>query len=146
VGIFSFTSGLTDHVVSEILEDDQFTDTYISSNRKALLDAYEFVAKALEDMGVPYATTSNAALFIWCDLLTPFLQGQSTVPYAVADTDELWLASGVLAQKLDHARVHVGVPDQFGSELPGWFRLTISRPQEQLEEGLRRIDRVLKGS
>jgi 1-aminocyclopropane-1-carboxylate synthase len=146
VGIFSFASGLTDHVVSEILEDDQFTDTYISSNRKALLDAYEFVAKTLEGMGVPYATTSNAALFIWCDLLTPFLQRQSVVPYAVREPDELWLASGNLAQKLNNARVHVGVPDQFGSELPGWFRLTISRPRAQLEEGLRRIDRVLKNS
>jgi 1-aminocyclopropane-1-carboxylate synthase len=146
VGIFSFTSGLTDHVVSEVLEDDQFTDTYISSNRKALLDAYEFVTATLEGMGVPYVTTSNAALFIWCDLLTPFLQGQSTVPYAVRDTDELWLASGVLAQKLDNARVHVGVPDQFGCELPGWFRLTISRPRAQLKEGLRRINRVIKNS
>jgi 1-aminocyclopropane-1-carboxylate synthase len=146
VGIFSFASGVADHIVSEILEDDQFTDAYIASNHKALLDAYEFVAKALDCMGVPYATTSNAALFIWCDLLTPFLQKQAGGLDAVRDIDELWLASGMLAQKLDDARVHVGVPDQFGSERPGWFRLTISRPREQLEEGLRRIDTVLKGS
>jgi 1-aminocyclopropane-1-carboxylate synthase len=146
IGIFSFASGVADHIVSEILEDDQFTDAYISSNRKALLDAYEFMAKTLDGMGVPYATTSNAALFIWCDLLTPFLQREAGGLDASRDTDELWLASDMLARKLDDARVHVGVPDQFGSERPGWFRLTISRPREQLEEGLRRIDMVLKGS
>jgi 1-aminocyclopropane-1-carboxylate synthase len=146
VGIFSFASAVADHIVSEILEDDQFTDAYIASNRKVLLDAYGFMAGALDDMGVPYSTTSNAALFIWCDLLTPFLRKQAGEVDAVRDMDELWLASSLLAQKLDDARVHVGVPDQFGSERPGWFRLTISRPREQLEEGLRRIDRVLKGS
>jgi 1-aminocyclopropane-1-carboxylate synthase len=146
VGIFSFASGVADHIVSELLEDDEFTDTYISANRKALLDAYEFVANTLDGMGVPYATTSNAALFIWCDLLTPFLQRQAGGLVAVKDTDELWLASSALAQKLDDARVHVGVPDQFGSERPGWFRLTFSRPREQLVVGLSRIERVLKDS
>lgn len=143
VSIFSYASGLTDHAVSELLEDDTFTGEYISSNRKALLDAYEFVAGALDAMGVPYATTSNAALFIWCVLLTPCLERQAARRDTVKDVAELWRASSALAQKLDDARVHVGVPDQFGSEQPGWFRLTFSRPKEQLREGLSRIERVL---
>ena len=145
LSIFSYASGLTDHTVSEILEDDSFTDAYIASNRKALLDSYEFAVKTLNAMKVPYATTSNAALFIWCDLLTPYLERQSAVQHAERDVDELWRASSSLAQKLDDARVHVGIPDQFGSEQPGWFRLTISRPREQLREGLARIERVLGG-
>lgn len=145
LSIFSYASGLTDHTVSELLEDEEFTDAYISANRKALLEAYEFVVKRLDAMGVPYAPTSNAALFIWCDLLTPYLQRQSVDRDAIKDADELWRASSALAQKLDDARVHVGVPDQFGSEQPGWFRLTFSRPIEQLREGLARIERVLGG-
>jgi 1-aminocyclopropane-1-carboxylate synthase len=145
LSIFSCASGPTELTVSELLEDDEFTVAYISSNRKALLDAYGFVAKTLDGMGVPYGTTSNGALFIWCDLLTPFLQRQSAEPHTVRDMDELWLASSALARKLDDARVHVGVPDQFGSEQPGWFRLTISRPRDQLQEGLDRIKRVLTG-
>lgn len=144
LSIFSYASGLTDHAVSELLEDDTFTEEYISSNRKALLDAYGFVAGTLDAMGVPYATTSNAALFIWCDLLTPYLQRQAARRDTVRDSAELWRASGALAQKLDDARVHVGVPDQFGSEQPGWFRLTFSRPREQLREGLARIEKVLE--
>jgi 1-aminocyclopropane-1-carboxylate synthase len=146
VSIFSYVSGLAEHTVSELLKDGAFTDAYITSNRQVLLEAYEFGAQALDGMGVPYVTTSNAALFIWCDLLTPYLrQRPLRISSATADPRQLWLASGALEKSLDNARVHVGVPDQFGSEQPGWFRLTFSRPRDQLREGLCRIRNVLEG-
>lgn len=49
-----------------------------------------------------------------------------------------------LESKLALYKVHLGCGDDFGTEQPGWFRLTFSQHQEQLDEGLRRIVQALR--
>lgn len=73
VGQYSSISGLTDSIMATMFEDQEFLDRYINANRKKLAELYDYVVTFL-DAQILYARGSNAAFFVWCDLLTPYLK------------------------------------------------------------------------
>ncbi|KNG81498.1 putative aspartate aminotransferase [Aspergillus nomiae NRRL 13137] len=142
VGQFSSISGFADYLTTTILEDEEFVDRYIKENREKLAAAYNYVVTFLDDHGIPYTRGSNAGLFVWCDLLTAYRRVQPNSPPDDSDSAKQ-NRSRELGEKLAQHRVHLGVGDDFGSEQPGWFRITFSQHRAQLDEGLKRIVKAL---
>ncbi|KAE8136762.1 pyridoxal phosphate-dependent transferase [Aspergillus pseudotamarii] len=142
VGQFSSISGFADYLTTTILEDEEFVDRYIKENYEKLSAAYNYVVTFLDDHGIPYARGSNAGFFVWCDLLTAYLRIHPGSPPDDSDSAK-WNRSRELAEKLTQHKVHLGVGDDFGSEQPGWFRITFSQHRVQLDEGLKRIVKAL---
>ncbi|KNG90681.1 aspartate aminotransferase [Aspergillus nomiae NRRL 13137] len=137
VGLYSYVSGVSEHLVSLLLEDVDFTDEYIRLNREKLSENYSFVAKQLKSNGIEYSTGANAAFFIWMNLgkkyreLHPEVKGDEDVSETVMELllqKKVFLASGSL----------------FGSEHGGWYRIVFSQPQEYLSEAVRRIMAALE--
>ncbi|KAE8411907.1 pyridoxal phosphate-dependent transferase [Aspergillus pseudocaelatus] len=142
VGQFSSISGFADYLTTTILEDEEFVDRYIEENHEKLAAAYNYVVTYLDDHRIRYARGSNAGFFVWCDLLTAYLRIQANGPPDDSDSAK-WNRSRELAGKLAQHKVHLGVGDDFGSEQPGWFRITFSQHRAQLDEGLKRIVKAL---
>ncbi|KAH8587663.1 putative aspartate aminotransferase [Bisporella sp. PMI_857] len=142
VGQYSSISGLADSLMATILEDEGFLDRYIVDNCEKLSELYNYVVTFLDEHGIPFARGSNAGLFIWCDLLTPYLRAQ---PNHSLDKSEPEKQTGYkkLIQKLAAHKLHLGNGEDFGSEQSGWFRITFSQHREQIDEGLKRIIQTL---
>lgn len=135
---YSSISGLADYWTTKTLEDDVFTDKYIEKNREILAESYKYVVAFLQEHGIPYASGSNSAFFVWCDLLTAYLESRPDKPESPKSK-----SCRELENKLALYKVHLGRGDDFGTEQPGWFRLTFSQHREQLDEGLKRIIQAL---
>ncbi|KAE8388188.1 hypothetical protein BDV23DRAFT_174129 [Aspergillus alliaceus] len=106
-------------LTTSVLEDKHLVDRYIMKNYKQLAAAYTYVVPFLHDHGIPY----------------------TQVAYCSPDEDESarWNRSWELADKLALHKAHFGIGADFGSEQPGWFRITFSQHRDQLDEGLKRI-------
>ncbi|CDM31922.1 1-aminocyclopropane-1-carboxylate synthase [Penicillium roqueforti FM164] len=135
--LYSFASGITDHLTSLLLEDFDFTDRYIQQNQKLLSESYAYTANYLKDHGIEYATGCNAAFFVWMNLgkryreLHPETEcenvGEQVMQHLLQK--KVFLASGFL----------------FGSEKDGWFRLVFTQGHEFLTLALERIVAALEG-
>ncbi|OKL59590.1 hypothetical protein UA08_05350 [Talaromyces atroroseus] len=142
VAQYSSISGLADYLTSTILADEAFVDNYIRHNRAELAASYRYVVAFLQNHGIPYARGANAAFFVWCDLLTAYLRRRPRRPHG----EDTAASCSELCGKLALRKIHLGNGEDFGSEQPGWFRLTFSQYRDQLDEGLRRIVQVLDSS
>ena len=134
VALYSYTSSISDHLASRILEDDEFTDRYIRRNREKLSSAYAVAVRLLREYGIEYASGGNAAFFLWVNLGKKY---RELHPDYNEDNDTD-LGETVMQALLDK-KVFVASGALFGSEKSGWFRIVFSIPQEVLEEALRRI-------
>lgn len=132
----SFPSSVVELVTSTILENDEWTSWYIATNRQLLADAHEFVASFLDSHQVPYAVTTNAGFFIWCNLGVVWSRARGRPDTSVDSNASIMQA--LLAEKLFLA---CGLT--FGSEAPGWFRIVFTQPREVVALGLTRMMRAL---
>ncbi|KAF7591100.1 hypothetical protein BBP40_001999 [Aspergillus hancockii] len=137
VGLYSYASGISEHLTARVLEDFDFTDEYIRLNQEKLSENYAFVVRQLRSDGIEYSTGCNAAFFIWMNLgkkyreLHPDVKEEDDVSDRVMELllqKKVFLASGSL----------------FGSEHGGWFRIVFSQPQGYLSEAVRRIMAALE--
>jgi aspartate/methionine/tyrosine aminotransferase len=64
---FSMTSNLTQWVMQNVLEDEEFVTSFIAGNKAKLTVAYLDVVRMLRRCGIPYAP-SRGSLFVWADL------------------------------------------------------------------------------
>lgn len=135
VGPYSYPSQIAEHVVSNILEDDAFTDEFLQTNRNKLAEAYKFVVTFLKKNGIPYAQGANAAFFVWVDL------GSAWRKYHPDNnrTDEGSDIGRTVMKRLLAKRVFLADGAVFGSEKSGWFRIVFSQSRELVELGLERI-------
>ncbi|KAI9929819.1 hypothetical protein ASPWEDRAFT_48044 [Aspergillus wentii DTO 134E9] len=131
VSLYSFISGLSDHVAANILEDEQFTNRYIELNRRKLSDSYRFVAQYVQHHHIEYAPGCNAAFFLWVNLGKRYLELHPE--RSSGDVSE------EVMQRLLQKRVFLASGVLFGSEKPGWFRIVFSQPREYLQEALSRV-------
>lgn len=143
VAQYSSISGLADYLTATILEDEEFVGRFIIQNNEILAATYDYVVSFLDNHGIPYARGSNAGFFVWCDLLTAYLGLQPEGSFNGSESTRR-IKSGELVDKLALHKVHLGIGDEFGSEQPGWFRITFSQHREQLDEGLKRIMNALR--
>ncbi|KAK6818988.1 hypothetical protein RU639_008018 [Aspergillus parasiticus] len=137
VGLYSYVSGVSEHLVSLLLEDVDFTDEYIRLNREKLSENYSFVVQQLKSNGIEYSTGANAAFFIWMDLGKKY---RELHPEVKDDEDVSETVMDLLLQK----KVFLASGSLFGSERGGWYRIVFSQPQEYLNEAVRRIMAALK--
>jgi aspartate/methionine/tyrosine aminotransferase len=136
ISLYSFPSGITDHLTSLLLEDEKFIETYIQENQKRLSEAYAFVTVVLKRCGIEYAPGSNAAFFLWVDLGKKYKELR---PQKSGDD----VGEEIMQRLLQH-KVFLASGALFGSEKDGWFRIVFSHPRIYLEEALGRIVRALE--
>jgi aspartate/methionine/tyrosine aminotransferase len=151
-GLYTFPSSPSDHIACSILENDEWTDWYIQENQKRLSQNYALTIKFLKAHDVPYYPASNAAFFVWIDLGTVVRRrtfskdGLTLNDLSLDDGDnnEYPQITADIMSKLLAQKVFLASGEAFGSERPGWFRIVFSHPKEYLENGLRRVLKVIE--
>ena len=124
-------SGHTQHLLGELISDDEWVDGFIETMRRLLGDAYRRVTASLDGGGIAYVP-AEAGFFVLLDLRR-FL----TQPTWDAE-NALWrrLLDGADVNLTPGAACHVGEP--------GFFRLCYAGvPSDTLEVGVRRIVALL---
>jgi aspartate/methionine/tyrosine aminotransferase len=150
VAIYSYASSITDHVVTQMLEDDTFTTAYLAENRRRLASAFAFTTDFLQRHDIPFMADTHAALFVWADLGQAYRRrrrhpepaNQRTTIEALEAVDESKAVEKV-KESLRQQKVYLAWGGDFDSESNDMFRIVFSHPTSYLEEGLRRIDRAL---
>ncbi|KAK2823867.1 hypothetical protein FQN49_007539 [Arthroderma sp. PD_2] len=136
VAIYSYVSSITDHIVTQMLEDDGFVNLYLAENRRRLASMYAFATDFLRRHAIPYRMGVHAAFFLWLDL------GQA---YRHRHPDR---AKGDITEEVKQAlwahKVYLAWGGNFDSESPGMFRIVFAHPRAYLEEALRRINQALE--
>lgn len=132
ISLYSFASGIADHVTSLLLEDDRFTESYIRENRARLSDSYTFTVDYIKSHGIEYAPGCHAAFFLWVNLGKKYREVR---PEIDADGD----VGEIVMQQLLQKKVFLASGSLFGSEQDGWFRIVFSQPRGYLMEALERI-------
>ena len=136
VSLYTYASGISDHLVSLLLEDAEFTSSYIAENQRRISTAYAYTVGILRKHGIEHAPGCNAAFFLWVNLgkryreLHPEINESEDVGERVMQLllqQKVFLASGTL----------------FGAEKDGWFRIVFTQHQEVLDEALKRINEAL---
>ncbi|KAJ5651998.1 hypothetical protein N7507_009424 [Penicillium longicatenatum] len=136
ISLYSFPSGITDHLTSLLLEDEEFTEAYILENQKRLSEAYAFVTRVLKRCDIEYAPGGNAAFFLWVDLGKKYKELR---PQKSGDD----VGEEIMQRLLKH-KVFLASGTLFGSEKDAWFRIVFSHPRIYLEEALGRIVKALE--
>lgn len=132
ISLYSFASGIADHVTSLLLEDDRFTESYIRENQARLSDSYTFTVDYIKSHGIEYAPGCHAAFFLWVNLGKKY---REVHPEIGTDED----VGEMVMQQLLQKKVFLASGSLFGSEEDGWFRIVFSQPREYLMEALERI-------
>ncbi|KAJ9650154.1 hypothetical protein H2198_010531 [Neophaeococcomyces mojaviensis] len=161
VAINSYASSLTEAFATKLFSDDAFTDWYIAENQRRLKASYETVVAWADKHKIEYAKGVNAAFFLWVNLgkihnsrgaqqLQPKPTHQSEqsfqelvpapAPGSASSDNSL---NQIVNEALLSEKVFLASGTSFGSERPGWFRIVFSQKEENLLEGLRRIERAL---
>jgi aspartate/methionine/tyrosine aminotransferase len=137
VGLYSYASGISEHLTSLVLEDFDFTNEYIRLNREKLSDNYSFVVQQLKSNGIKYSAGCNAAFFVWMNLGKKYRELHTEMK----DDDDV---SDKVMELLLQKKVFLASGSLFGSEHGGWFRIVFSQPREYLKEAVRRIMAALE--
>jgi aspartate/methionine/tyrosine aminotransferase len=137
VAIYSSISGISDHAVANILEDDEWTDDYIQTNQQRLSTAYSHVVAFLRKYEIEYTPGPDAAFFLWVDLGKAYLKRHPDRKDSSDITQE------VMDLMLEH-KVFLASGAVFGSETPGVFRIVFSHPREYMNKALQRIVTALE--
>ncbi|KAE8390422.1 pyridoxal phosphate-dependent transferase [Aspergillus alliaceus] len=137
LGLYSYASGVSEHLTSLLLEDFDFTDEYIRMNGEKLSEHYSFVVRQLKSSGIEYSPGANAAFFIWMNLGKKY---RELHPKVKDDEDVSDKVMDLLLQK----KVFLASGSLFGSEHGGWYRIVFSQPQKYLAEAVRRIMAALE--
>lgn len=133
---FHSTAGPSIAIATAMLEDREWTRTFLATSRERLSETYKHVTGKLKESGINYLPGGNAGFFVWVDL-SPWL------PPKEEGLDDK-KREQLLAQKFLDAGVFLH-PGEEHSLVPGWFRMVYSAVDRGvLDEGLRRIGNVLK--
>ncbi|KAI9162826.1 ACC synthase [Paramyrothecium foliicola] len=133
--IHSSPSSLAEAAIADILDDQKWTEQYITDNKARLAKRYSLIEEWARSHRISVAPGINAAFFIWLDLGTAFREEH---PDLAPEAASMALDKALMDQK-----VLLASGESFGSEQPGWFRIVYSLPIHELDEGLRRIDAAL---
>ncbi|KAJ5111335.1 secondary metabolism biosynthetic enzyme [Penicillium argentinense] len=132
ISLYSYTSGISDHLISLLLEDFAYTDSYIKENQRRLAESYAYSVGVLKSQGIQYAPGCNAAFFLWVDLGKKYRELHPGV-------SEMTEVGEKVMQNLLQRKVFLATGALFGGEKDGWFRIVFSQPRDYLAEALGRI-------
>ncbi|KAJ5857155.1 hypothetical protein N7455_008049 [Penicillium solitum] len=133
--LYSYASGITDHLTSLMLEDFEFTTRYIQQNQRLLSESYAYTANYLKNHGIEYATGCNAAFFVWMNLGKRYRE--------LHPEDEGEDVGERVMQRLLQKKVFLASGFLFGSEKDGWFRIVFTQGHDYLSVALERIHAAL---
>ncbi|KAI8722862.1 Aminotran-1-2 domain-containing protein [Fusarium sp. LHS14.1] len=136
VALYSSPSSASDHIAANVLEDVQWTTSFIEKNQARLAERHQFVVKWANSHGIPHARGTNAAFFLWADL------GSIWKKHNPGVVDE-GLDGFLMKLFLEH-KVYIYSGKHFGSEQPGWLRIVFSQDEVQLRTGLERVATALR--
>jgi len=124
-------SGHTQHLLSELVADDDVVDEYLRGMRRKLGHAYRNVTGALDELGIAYLP-AEAAIFLICDL-----RSHLTAP--------TWAAERALWRRIvDEANVNLTPGEACRINEPGFFRICYAAENgTAVREAITRIGRVL---
>ncbi|KAB8202934.1 pyridoxal phosphate-dependent transferase [Aspergillus parasiticus] len=137
VALYSYVSSISDHLAAEILENVDWVDRYITSNRQKLSESFSFAVRFLRQRGLSYRPGAYAAFFLWVDLGTAYCERH---PEASTSRD----LNTTISRRLLEEKVFIANGKIYGSEQEGLFRVVFSHPVEYLEEGLKRLMKAIE--
>ncbi|KAH7222605.1 pyridoxal phosphate-dependent transferase [Fusarium redolens] len=141
---FSGPSSLADLATARVLDDDAFIESYVKTNRLRLAENYTLTTKFLESHQIPYKKGSNAGLFVWADLFQPL---RAPVDATLQIQEEYREDSGKALRTLEASlqetllkhKIFLALGADFGSDIPGWFRIVFAHDGRYLHLGLERM-------
>lgn len=130
---FSGISNHTQHILSEILSDEEWTADFISQNTKLLEASYDAVTENLNQANIPF-TPAAAGMFVWIDL-------SAYLP------ENTWEGEAKLWERVcDECKVILTPGSACHAAAPGFFRLCFAWvPKEALIQAVSRIEKELMG-
>ncbi|KAI1036881.1 hypothetical protein LB503_003394 [Fusarium chuoi] len=140
-------SSLADLATARVLSDDAFIENYIKTNRLRLTENYELTTEFLKSRKIPYKEGSNAGLFVWADLFQP-LRAQIDVTLQKEGTggpdEALRTLESSLQDTLLKHKIFLALGADFGSDVPGWFRIVFAHEKTYLHLGLERMIKAIE--
>lgn len=128
---FSGISNHTQHILADVLSDEQWTADFINQNSKLLEISYEALTEKLRSAGIPF-TPAAAGMFVWIDLSA----------YLPEDT---WEGEAKLWERVcEKCKVILTPGSACHAAAPGFFRLCFAWvPKEALVDAVDRIEKEL---
>ena len=136
---FSYVSSISEHIVANVLEDDDFTEYYIKTNRIRLAEAYKYCVGILIKHKIEYMPGANAAFFLWVNLGKAYMDRHPRIKLN-NDGD---ITPAIMASLLRH-KIFLVDGASSGSEKPGWFRIVFSHSRDLVEVGMHRVMAALE--
>ncbi|RBA10429.1 hypothetical protein FPRO05_05018 [Fusarium proliferatum] len=144
---FSGPSSLADLATARVLSDDAFIENYIKTNRFRLAENYKLTTEFLKSRKIPYKEGSNAGLFVWADLFQP-LRAQIDVTLQKEHREDLDRGQRTLESSLQDTllkhKIFLALGADFGSDVPGWFRIVFAHEKTYLHLGLERMIKAIE--
>ncbi|VEU41152.1 unnamed protein product [Pseudo-nitzschia multistriata] len=131
LNVFSGVSNPIQMVVSELLTDDDFLDTYLDESRARLRRSYHICIEKLEEMVLPFVP-AVAGQFVYVDF-------SSLLPQKTTEWEQK-----LSALLIDHARLVLTPGESQRERTPGMFRICYAWvTPEVLEIGMERLSRIV---
>ncbi|PVU92298.1 hypothetical protein BB561_003918 [Smittium simulii] len=144
ISIFSYSSSVSDTLITRFLADHQFVDNFIKIVARNLKENYLKTTRFFNANNIAYIP-AQAGHFIWSDFRQLLLQWKnnnlspnekslsSAKQLTFKDDKEMWYNA------VSDASVCYSCGVNFHSETPGWSRVVFSIPWEDLIVGLSRV-------
>ncbi len=126
---FSPVSTATQHILSEMISDEGWMQSFHETNSKRLKEAWEVVSKEMDSAEIPHVK-AEAGFFVWINLK------KALAKKSFESEMELFY------KLLNEGKVNIAPGQVFHSENPGWFRLCYARNPEMITEAVKRIKSV----
>ncbi|XP_028769308.1 1-aminocyclopropane-1-carboxylate synthase 1-like [Neltuma alba] len=115
---FGLVSSQTQHMLAEMLSDDDFVEKYLAESSRRLAQRHSVFTKGLEKVGIA-CLPSNAGLFCWMNLRS-MLKEQTLEGEMM-----LW------RMIVDDVKLNVSPGSSFNCLEPGWFRVCFANMDEE---------------
>ncbi|KAF8143663.1 pyridoxal phosphate-dependent transferase [Mycena galopus ATCC 62051] len=127
-------SSVSDLLFARVLQDRPFVERFLTDNRSALAEAYEFVAEWLIFHNLEF-TRANAGVFVVVDF-APWLARIS--PASAYPLEKLDLGVAALLRE----KVFMKPTNLMADPIPTRFRLIFTQPRNTMTLALRRIEKA----
>ncbi|KAK4173706.1 putative 1-aminocyclopropane-1-carboxylate synthase [Triangularia setosa] len=142
---------LVQDIWAAMLEDTNYTDSFLKKNQELLAESYKLVTDFLKEQGVGYFGNTNAGMFLWIDLRRHLVgQKEGGLPelrvakLAPRDLEKYLEREQHIWKVLGANKILLAMGSAFATEELGWFRLTFSASRPALEVGLERLKKVFE--
>jgi len=129
--IFNRIPGSYDTLVTNLLSDDQWIDSFVKLNQKRLADNYAKITASLKKHNIKYVD-ANSSYFMWIDL-------REQIKKVIIESDSPADAEMKFWNRLLSNGVYIAPSAAFYATEPGFFRICFATKWEILNEALERI-------